>query len=94
MLAEEALTAEGFYIYRYPITGLDIRNFCTDFFHDANHLVTYGDTGNSSWHRAMLDVQVTRADRSKRYPDDCIPRIYYLRLRLVGQGKLAVFNIG
>ena len=94
MLAEEALSAEGFYIYRYPITGLDIRNFCADFFHDANHLVTYGNTGNGSRHRAMLDVQVTGTDAPQRYADDCIPCIYDLRLRLVGQGKLAMFNIG
>ena len=55
--------------------------------------LSHGNTGNSPVHTAMLDVQITGADRAQCHPDDGIPGIQNLRLRLVQKGEFSVFDV-
>ena len=58
LLAEEALTAEGFHVDRNSVTRANVRDRRADFFHDADHLVTDRDSFHRSRHAAVLDVQI------------------------------------
>ena len=63
-LAEEAFPAKGLYVDGYTVTYLDIVDLRPYSLHNTDHLMTYGYSGHSLRHAAMLYMKVTRADAS------------------------------
>ena len=62
------------------------------FFNNADHLVTYGDAGNSARNASVLDVQIAGTDAAQRDPDDGIPRILQNGSWLFLEFKCSVFD--
>lgn len=56
MLAEKAISTEGFYIDHYPIPGLNSGNVLAYCLHNPHHLMAYCDPWNGPGQAAMLDV--------------------------------------
>jgi hypothetical protein len=56
IFAEEALSAESFYVNGYSIAWLYIGYFGSHFFHHTYHFVAYGNTRNGTRHASVLDM--------------------------------------
>ena len=93
VLAEEALAAEGFYVHRYAVAGLDGGDGAADFLHHAHHLMAYGDARNGAGDAAVLDVQVAGADAGKRHADDCVAVVLEGGAGLIKQFKFPFFFV-
>ena len=93
MLAVEAFTAEGLDIYRHAVARFHALHIGSRFFHHAHHLVAHGYSGHGSWHAAVLDVEVARADASERDAHNGVGRFLKLWLRFVDKGEIAFLNI-
>jgi len=85
--AEKALSAEGLHVHRHPVAGFHIGHRTAHFFHDAHHLVPYGDAGHRPGHAAVLDVQIAGADAGKGHLYNGVPLVLQHRLWFFHQGK-------
>jgi hypothetical protein len=56
--------------------------------------MAYRDAGNGPGHRAVLDMQIAGADTAQSHPNHRISGVKDRGLRLVHEGKFAVFNVG
>ena len=86
-LAEEAFATERLYVNGYTVTDFDITDIGANLFHNADHLVADGYSGNSLRHTAMLYMKVTRADAPERNAHDGILWVFQYRFGLVDQLK-------
>ena len=94
MPAEEAIPAEGFHIDGDAVSGFDVVYGRPGLFHDADHLMPYGDAGNGSRHAAVLDMQIAGADTAECDPDNRVARVLQFRYRLLNQSEFSFFYIG
>ena len=83
VLAEPAFAAVGLDIDRHPVSRLYLMDLIPYLGHKANHLVADGDSGNGTWHAAVLDVQVAGADARQGDLHNGILRVENPRLRLL-----------
>ena len=94
VFAEKTLSTKRFHVDGHSISRFDGFDVVADFFDNAHHLVSHGDSRHGFWHRSVLDVQVACANAPKRHAHDRIARVCNLRLFFVNQFKFSVFYIG
>ena len=93
VLTEKAVSAERLHVDGYTVAGFDGFDCRTDLLDYADHLMADRNTGYGTRHRAVLDVQIARADARH---GNAHYRVSYMRengFRLVLQGKLTLFSI-
>ena len=93
VFTKKAFSAEGFHVYRHPVTGPDAGHGATGFHHHAHHLMPHRDARHSAGNAVVLDVEVAGADARKRHPDNGIPAVQQNRLWFVQKLKFSFSNI-
>lgn len=91
---KKALAAESFHVDGDTVAWLHGGYSSTDFFDNANHLMADRDAGHSTWHRAMLDMQIAGADACKGNAHDGVAVILQGGLGLLLQSKMTMGNVG
>ena len=92
--AEEAFSAECFYVDRNTVAGLDGMHVCSCLFDDAYHFMAYRNARNGTRYASVLDVEVAGADTSEGDAYQCVMWIFQLGNGFFYQGELALFDVG
>ena len=93
VLTEKAVSAERLHVDGYTVAGLDGFDCRTDLLDYADHLMADRNTGDGTRHRAVLDVQIARADARHGNAHHRVSCMRENGFRLVLQGKLTLFSI-
>ena len=93
MLTEKAVSAERLHVDGYTVAGLDGFDCRTDLLDHADHLMADRNTGDGTRHRAVLDVQIARADARHGNAHHRVSCMRENGFRLVLQGKLTLFSL-
>src|SRR5688572_24236713 len=64
----------------HAVAHLDVSHFTTRLYNLAHEFVAEDVTMLHCWHEAVEQVEIRAADRSRRYLDDRVARIEYLRV--------------
>ena len=93
VLAEPAFAAVGLQIHRHPVPLFNLMHLLPYLGYYSYHLVADGDSGNGTWHAAVLDVQVAGADARQSHLDYGILRVKNPRLRFLQKGEMTLVYV-